>query len=203
MKGFSNSPANPVIPINTPLGTNRSSPLYDFTASRLVDSNNNGFPELADSITGKPVVYFSAYEGVGYDPDDCNFAEEGNLADGTPVTGIGCHFFSIRDANNPNGGGYSPSPNPYTNGPSLRMPGTSNPEYINKLSFQLIVAGYDGSYGIGGWYSAKKEEPIPLPVANPDPKNYVPEFGYPVGLARSARQVESDNITNFSGGKIN
>lgn len=203
VKGFSASPANPVIPINTPLGTNRSSPLYDFTASRLVDTNGNGFPELADSITGKPVVYFSAYEGVGYDPDDCNFVEEGNLTDGTPVTGIGCRFYSIRDADNPNGGGYSPGPNPYTNGPSLRMPGTSNPEFINKLSYQLIVAGYDGSYGIGGWYAAKKEDPIPLPVANSDPKNFVPEFAYPVGLARNARGVERDNITNFTGGKIN
>ena len=61
---------------NAVVSSNRSAPLYEFRAGRLVDLDGNGFPEYLDGLGGstpRPFVYFSAYEGQGYDPDDNNY----------------------------------------------------------------------------------------------------------------------------------
>jgi prepilin-type N-terminal cleavage/methylation domain-containing protein len=219
--GFSKNPANPAISPTVTLGANRSSPMFEFRPGRLNDNypqfsngtSGNGFPEYSDNLstlgTPQPFVYFSSYEGAGYDPDDVNYAEEGSLQNGTPVaatwgtdgqpsSGIGARFYNLISASNPNGVSFAP--NPYTNGAPLPMTGnTSNPEYVNKNSFQIISAGIDGQFGIGGFYRATGADVLPLPTANPPS---IPEFGFPANLARSIRQREQDNVTNFKGGRL-
>ncbi|MDG3003324.1 type II secretion system protein [Paludisphaera mucosa] len=216
--GFAKNPANPAIAAgNSTLGTNRSQPLYEFRPGRLADnypirssgSVGNGFPEYLDGLTGptpQPFAYFSSYEGAGYDPDDVNYAEEGTLGDGstvtpawtsfgTPLTGIGGWFFNRPAA--------SFAPNPYTNGSALKMPGTTNPEYVNKNTFQIISAGLDSQFGFGGTYKTTGEvTPFPTPKGVAKDADYVPEFGAPANLARTLRQREHDNLTNFKGGRL-
>ncbi|APW62599.1 type II secretion system protein [Paludisphaera borealis] len=207
--GFSKNPSNPAINSNiTPLGANRSSPTFEFRPGRLNDNypvfangtTGNGFPEYSDNLsasgTPQPFVYFSSYEGAGYDPDDVNYAEEGALKDGTvvnatwaatgqPSSGIGSIFF-----NEVNG---SFAPNPYTNGaPIVSTGNTVNPEYINKNSFQIISAGIDGQFGPGGGYKANATDPLVFNAA----------AAMPVNLAPSMRQREQDNVTNFKGGRL-
>jgi general secretion pathway protein G len=214
--GFSKNPVNPAISsANATLGANRSTPLYDFKPGRFNDNYGylsglavgNGFPEYSDNIstsgTPQPFVYFSSYEGAGYDPDDVNYAEEGVLMDGTPVlatwttgrypsTGIGAVFTT----------GASFAPNPYTNGAPLPMKGnTVKPEYVNKTSFQIISAGVDGLFGIGGFYRSNGTGDV-LPFPPADSSSGTPEFGAPPKLGASVRQTEKDNITNFKGGRL-
>jgi len=221
--GFSKNPANPAINSAVPtLGANRSAPLYDFRPGRFNDNygyaswltSGNGFPEYSDNLsssgTPQPFVYFSSYEGAGYDPDDVNYAEEGTLTDGTPVSatwstsryptsGIGGNFYSLITTVNTTGASYAP--NPYTNGAPLVMKGnTVNPEYMNKTSFQIISAGVDGQFGIGGFYRSTGSDVLPFPPA--DSKNGVPQFGTPADLASGTRLIEKDNVTNFKGGRL-
>ena len=208
--GFAKNPANPAIAqTNTTLGANRSAPLFEFRPGRLVDNYpvrsagvGNGFPEYTDGLdTGnpRPFVYFSSYEGAGYDPDDVNFAEEGELstgsvvgatynAAGVPTAGIGGRFFRSYTSTGPVA---SYAPNPYTNGPALKSTTTPNPEYVNKNTFQILSAGIDGQFGIGGTYRTTGEV---LP--------FTTEFGAPNNLSQNIRQRERDNLTNFKGGQL-
>ncbi|MDQ2623401.1 MAG: prepilin-type N-terminal cleavage/methylation domain-containing protein [Actinomycetota bacterium] len=207
--GFSQNPANPAISeLNTTLGANRTSPMYEFRGGRLVDNypkrstgvSGNGFPEYLDGLGGadaQPFAYFSSYEGAGYDPDDVDYAEEGALATGALVaaswtaqgavaTGIAGKFFNLSSPD------YSPAPNPYTNGPSLKSSTTPNPEYVNKSTFQIISAGFDGQFGIGGAFQTTGTDVLPFASA----------YGQPANLATSIRERERDNLTNFKGGRL-
>lgn len=209
--GFSQNPANPAIPESKPMGANRSASLYDFRGGRLVDNypkNNagvagNGFPEYLDGLSSaenQPFVYFSSYEGAGYDPNDVNYAEEGTKTDGslvvpawsaqyTVAAGIAGKFFNLPGAPDNN---YSPAPNPYTNGPSLKEGTTTNPEYMNKNTFQIISAGFDGQFGVGGAFQSTGTDPLPFAATQASP----------TGLSPSVRDRERDNLTNFKGGRL-
>jgi len=220
--GFSQNPANPALAaimkdgsgniVSNPLGQNRSAPMYEFRGGRLVDNypqNNagakgNGFPEYLDGLSGteaQPFVYFSSYEGGGYDPDDVNYPEEGNktdgtlaaaswTADGTVSSGIAGFFFNKAKS--------SPSPNPYTNGAPLKGGTTVNPEYMNKNTFQIFSAGYDGQFGIGGAYVATGNETLPYVSTYGEVFNSSPS----AGLSTAIRDRERDNLTNFKGGRL-
>ncbi len=63
MLGFSNNPAAPF----SKTGTSRVNPFIEFKVSRLIDADNDGFPEYLDPLPGQtqPYLYFSAYEGAG------------------------------------------------------------------------------------------------------------------------------------------
>lgn len=209
--GFSQNPANPAIAESKPMGANRSSPMYDFRGGRLVDNypkNNagasgNGFPEYLDGLTSaeaQPFVYFSSYEGAGYDPNDVNYAEDGTKTDGSTVVpawsaqytvsgGIAGKFFNLPGAPDDN---YSPAPNPYTNGPPLKSSSSPNPEYMNKSTFQIISAGFDGQFGVGGEFQSTGTDTLP----------FSPSLGYPADLVSSIRDRERDNLTNFKGGRL-
>lgn len=215
--GFSQNPANPAISaLNTTLGANRTASMYDFRPGRMVDNypkNNaggagNGFPEYLDGLSGadsQPFVYFSSYEGAGYDPDDVNYAEEGAKSDGTFVagawtadstisSGVGGKFYK---------GGTtiaSPAPNPYTNGSALPATGTTNPEFVNKSTFQIISAGFDNQFGIGGTYKATGGEV--LPYATNQGAVYESGALSTATLGASIRERERDNLTNFKGGRL-
>jgi len=216
--GFSKNPSNPAInSLNTPLGANRSSPTFEFRPGRLNDNYpmfstgavGNGFPEYSDNLsasgTVQPFVYFSSYEGAGYDPDDVNYAEEGTLTTGVtvpgtwtawgrPLKGIGSIFY--------NAAAGSFAPNPYTNGsPVVAAGNTTNPEYINKSSFQIISAGIDGQFGPGGAYKASVADPLAAVPAPTPPSTLYPTL-LPAGLSPTMRLREKDNVTNFKGGRL-
>ena len=112
-----------------PNAVNRSPQLFNFVVGRLKDLDGDGFPSYVDSLTGAPLVYFSAYEGQGYDPSDYDL-EPANI--GTYTMSSGTLL--------------SPGPNPYT---------TSDPTqavfaWQMPTTFQILSAGYDGIFGAGG-----------------------------------------------------
>ncbi len=227
--GFSKHPANPAINSNVaPLGANRSAPMFEFRPGRLMDmypphgylnSNGNGFPEYSDNLGSsgalRPYVYFSSYEGAGYDPDDVDYPEEGPLTDGTTVEaksytegfvlqGIGSRFYNYNNTLNFASAPYnvgSFAPNPYTNGSPVKVTGnTVNPEFINKSTFQIISAGIDGLFGPGGGYKSGVADPLAL-SGDPTDSNYIFPM-MPLGLSDAARFAEKDNVTNFKGGRL-
>ncbi len=128
------------------------------------------FPGYTDTIgAGNPdsipsnafYAYFSAYGGVGYDPDDVNFSEP----DGNDVSPILGGFMTFNAATGT--GTYSanniyasPSPNPYTtsepfpsnNGAvdTTTANATKPRIYVNPQSFQIISPGATGSTASAG-----------------------------------------------------
>ena len=74
--GFSKVANNPFS-----IGNNRVGPFYELSdPARLIDRDSDGFVELIDSLMGQsaPYLYFSAYEGTGYNFHiDCETADNG------------------------------------------------------------------------------------------------------------------------------
>jgi len=92
--------------------------------------------------------------------------------------------------------GVSLSPNPYTTGPAF--PIGRSPAWQKPQSYQIISAGSDRKYGFGGQFAGKtKTEPLPLPDTD------VSATGRINPQSPTARNIESDNITNFSQGRLN
>jgi hypothetical protein len=117
-------------------------------------------------------VYFSAYEGVGYRPDDLNLTTEPNgdaSNPNPPTSNIAFRVlwalptsYPTNYAGNESGATVqtsvrSPGPNPYTIGPPY-LPGnySTTPvtippiRYFKADSFQLLSPGLDSGYGQGG-----------------------------------------------------
>jgi prepilin-type N-terminal cleavage/methylation domain-containing protein len=196
MTGLSRNIVNPFLSGLT-ASSNRTNPYFEFKADRLADVDGDGYPSYADPLnTGKVYAYFSSYGGSGYDPSDVNFdvghkfveADEAGAASPISLT-----FRVGFPTASGNASGYfratSPSPNPYTSTPT-NMPST-NPIYLMPQSYQILSAGADGLYGVGGMYS--KDADVPLPV---DPANTTPSSD-PV-----LRHREFDNLTNFNTGRL-
>lgn len=128
--GFSKNPSNPFV-----LGGNREGPFYQFDVNRFVDTDGDLMPEYVDGFTGQqtPLLYFSSYEGKGYDPLDWA---------GT----------AMDDPTHPE------LPNPYPptgddDGPyhlPNSSPGMTPYKYHNAQTFQIISPGADGQFGYGG-----------------------------------------------------
>ena len=231
VNGFSKSPTNPFIAIDPfNLGTfydstyprmntislsatNRTIPNYEFNNGRLIDQDGDHIPSYIDPFDITPgnrrgYAYFSAYGGAGYDPNDVNgyghnnpdptlntnFEEEDNpVSAKTP--GAVVYVERGFTVSFPPGQVVSPAPNPYTSG----LPVTGSPAWINSNSFQLMCAGQDRLWGLGGTYkqaSTGSDGNLPiLPVAS-DPGNINQDD------QTGVRQRENDNITNFSGGRL-
>jgi hypothetical protein len=143
--GTSKNPANPFLnPASSFAGAkSRHSPLYEFKNDRLhelpkfasstksLPQPPGGFPGYCDSlgVSDNPdffqpfYVYFSAYGGTGYDPDDFNMDELNDQ-------GTANIFGGFMTANSPIGVQkmgrvdfiLSQSPNPYTKVPPTRAP---------------------------------------------------------------------------------
>jgi prepilin-type N-terminal cleavage/methylation domain-containing protein len=221
--GFGKNPVNPMQ--NAVVTSNRSTPLYEFRPGRLVDLDGNGFPEYLDGLGGnspRPFVYFSAYEGQGYDPDDNNY---------NYVNGFGAYLGDPDDdptytQATPPGifGGFSTpnaptafrnvpkrtdiissaEPNPYTADVPLPVDATGNiditnhkpREYINKNSYQLFSAGVDNNFGIGGQFDTNNTETsLPFPLA-------AEATATGQSLPPTIRSRERDNLTNFKNGTL-
>ncbi|HEY2155057.1 MAG TPA: prepilin-type N-terminal cleavage/methylation domain-containing protein [Isosphaeraceae bacterium] len=192
--GFSRDPANPFAFASNATGTaSRTTPLFEFAPQRLVDVDGDGFPSYIDPLSANNVVaeqhpyaYFSAYGNNGYDPNDCNYPQlddAGNAIARSLYLNFAVH-----------GGGRvtaSAGPNPYTIGDADPATPTTNMNWVNPQTFQLISAGRDGIWGLGGPYDASStSNKLPVGFAQ-DPSN-----------ASTVRRFERDNITNFSGGRL-
>lgn len=231
--GFSKSPTNPFQ--NTTVTTNRTAPEFEFTNARLISMPATlnpavapgGFPGYIDSLGSgvDPGVipflcYFSAYGGAGYDPGDADFNEP-DTASASTIVG------AFQSANAPTSVKYpgsntilkSPAPNPYT--VSCPVPTTSGGDvdltnmtpraWINANSYQLISAGRDRYFGIGGQYIGQGNTRLPfLPNSAVTPPAIYTKDSLQTQLANSTvtggpvgsdiRSREGDNLTNFAAG---
>ncbi|SIO11745.1 general secretion pathway protein G [Singulisphaera sp. GP187] len=225
--GFSKNPTNPFQ--NSVMSSNRTVPLFEFTGSRLVGNTRNpstsgSFPGYVDTM-GSPrelrlYCYFSAYGGAGYDPDDVNFDESNSSENFSPIKGGFKASNAATPSTYPPVGNLisSPAPNPYTTDPPVPTNGTGNssgaaksPAWQNALTYQIISAGNDGLFGIGGQYLANGNERLPFVdgsgayTANSLQtwQANVDVTSQPIAsIGTDVRAREKDNVTNFSPGKL-
>ncbi|WP_435005330.1 type II secretion system protein [Tundrisphaera lichenicola] len=205
LAGFDKNPLNPFRTfVQAGAGStaaNRSVSLYEFATGRLDGSSNaQEMPSYLDPLGSaasgalignsdkRPYAYFCAYGTNAYDPNDYNCTYE--VDDNNAVLG---RTFNVAF---PPGSVSSPAPNPYTS--SLPAPAGNNAPtatFFNANSFQLICAGQDRQWGIGGEYNKASTGNI-LPLT--DPANVTPN---PL-TETNPRLRERDNITNFAGGRL-
>jgi general secretion pathway protein G len=207
MTGFGKDPTNPFTsaaqpPSGTawPFSSNRTVPLYEGTVKPAI--NSVGF---FDHNQQNFYVYFSAYEGVGYDPDDVNLPEKD---EDTGVVLLGA--IQSNNTATPKGSTQradivsSPTPNPYSNDSPMPITSTGAINLTERRkrinwqdqSFQIISAGQDGRFGLGGQYVQK--ESVTLPFYPDATKSITGQT-----LSANVRNTEKDNVTNFSPGRLN
>lgn len=199
MSGFGKVPANPFSNNRNQTGLlmyngNRTPPIHEFKNERLVDilstrfPDGNGFPSYTDALaTGRPYAYFSGWTG-GYDPNDVNVVEPSpDGAASLTLRGFRVSFTVKTDAGVDTNIAISAAPNPYTSGPPN---GATTTQWQKGQTFQIISAGRDGVYGLGGEYDA--EGTVHLVLAPP-------AQSIPSGMSREG---ERDNLTNFASGPL-
>lgn len=221
MSGFGKNPQNPftnnldnvaTVPSNTMYSGNRTPPLLEFKAERLKDTDAYNparpqdepvrFPSYHDYLgTGHPIVYFSAYGSQGYDPNDCNWGpldlagkpdpaqmEQDDAGIAPILRAFRVSFPVLNSTGTMSRVANSTTPNPYTtslpNGPTTTT-------YHKGQSYQLISAGADGLYGLGGIYEPEARTRLPL------------DGGTNVSTSDSnIRFRERDNLVNFANGTM-
>lgn len=200
MTGFAKDPANPFQ--NMLLTSNRNPATFEFKPERLIDDDGDGIPGYIDSLSAPPAgryyAYFSSYGNGGYDPNDVNFSESDTTSSST--ANIARFFTCTFGVADPNNAGAitsvinSPSPNPYTAGePVPNAAGTLPATFQRANTFQIVSAGTNGLYGIGGRFDASATAShVPLNDAANATPNSDPGM----------RQVEGDNLSNFTSGRL-
>lgn len=199
MTGFSRDPVNPFTPSGVG-STSRTVPMFEFAPQRLVDLDGDGFPSYIDPLSAsqvgplqRPYAYFSAYGNNGYDPNDDNSAAAEQDDAGNAIIRSFFVNFNLQGGSRVTA---SPPPNPYTIGDANPVT-TANPTpkstiWANAQTFQLISAGRDGLWGLGGPYDANSTaERLPIYTSTNDSQSF-----------QMIRTHERDNITNFAGGKL-
>lgn len=170
--GFSKDPRDPFKP-----GGSRIGPFIELNPSRLRQTAANRFPVYIDAYPNstRPYQYFSAYGGRGYRLLGDDNATGGSDADADEIVS-GTTLIS-----------------PYLqkddNWPGMMTGLVPSGTAWNAKGFQIISAGADGEWGVGGEVSA--EEGV---------RTY---DGTDTYRQNSARSKERDNITNFKGGRLN
>jgi general secretion pathway protein G len=200
---------------------NRQPPLFEFNTTRLfLDPNNPvGIPGYYDTLgstepgTGSLnfYAYFSAYGGGGYDPNDFNVIEMNNSNSG-PGGPIGLRFqtsFPVLHTNGQLQPAVSAPPNPYTSTLSYNNPVGALPTgiatYHKPQTYQIISAGVDGLYGVGGQFQQLSGSTTAVTTALPfDAPNAVDikAAGNTPEKDTLLRQREHDNLTNFKSGTL-
>lgn len=214
MIGFGKSPTNPfsngiLFPANTMYSANRNAPLFEFRSDRLALTQQpslptgysaplSGIPGYLDTLDGQGnqqsfYAYFSTNLGHGYDPNDVNLGLDEFSASSGIAKPLYLRFLANQPVTPKTGGvnaTASASPNPYTTGPTFSPNMKSAVQYQNPQSFQIISAGIDGMYGLGGAYTPNSESPFPSQRA-------VDNTG-----DDGVRTLEFDNLTNFHNGRL-
>lgn len=193
---------------NPMYNTNRQPSFFEFNAGRLYldpynvsmtstgTASNPGIPAYYDSLgVTTPVqgatslnfyAYFSAYGNGLYDANDVNLPFEADAYLAQPI-GLGLQT---------GGRTYiSVSPNPYT--ATLTVTTTGTVTYQKPQTYQILSAGVDGQYGVGGQYvtattpgSGSSTNPLPF-------DSYHTYAGSSLTTDATIRKRENDNLTNF------
>jgi prepilin-type N-terminal cleavage/methylation domain-containing protein len=207
MTGFAKNPVNPFA--NPAAASSRQQPIFEFNPGRLfadptdVGSKTLGtvaslIPGYYDSLSSVPpptggtapltlnfYAYFSGYGTGIYDPNDVNFPSE---QDDNGVAPIGLTFTYGTTSF------ASPSPNPYSSTLSVTTSGTVT--FQKAQTFQIISAGADGLYGVGGQFVAPSSSNGSATVSLPfDSTNTITTDA-------NVRKREQDNLTNFTTGRL-
>lgn len=184
--GFSSNPANPFQSADEQ--PQRTEKLFDFNPARLVDRDNDGWPEYipqgnSAAIDPPPYVYFDAptYQlGARYPWGPTPEIEE-SLADGD---GLGWGYCT-----------------PYARRISLN---TASPywsvDWASPDSFQLIAAGADGRYNDPRDPANPTQifPPVTLPASDERSEMTVPVYTTGENFTVS----DMDNLTNFSDSRL-
>jgi general secretion pathway protein G len=215
MDGFAKNPANPFQ--NSLDTTARYNSFFEFKGDRLIDDDNDGIPGYIDSLdtsqgSARYYAYFSAYGQNGYDPNDVNFADpDPNGSTNALYRAFRVNFGVLNPLNASIVGSVgSFAPNPYTTSDPYPNTLVFSPAFQNPNSFQIISAGRDRSYGLGGQYLANSTgERLPYPTdpnAHPNwPTGDVPSgaSGWPgESVQAGIRLIEQDNLTNLATSKL-
>jgi len=214
MNGFSRNPQNPF----DRTSTSRTQPLYEFKGDRLVDVDGDGFPSYMDSMASGPqgryYAYFSAYGGNSYDPNDCNVITTGTNQDQV-AKGLNDTFSRAFYVNfSVNSSGYnncyssatnvcvSPAPNPYTTTPAVPPSGATS--WQNPQTFQIISAGNDQMFGVGGQFAGNNAtNRLPVPTGEISGGSWLAGVCAGMTAVDGERNTESDNLSNFVATRLN
>lgn len=139
---------------------------------QLSDKDGDGFQEFCGFYTSShpPIIYASSYGGRGYDARDL--------------------VVYSNDWNSPTPDDMTDIYRTYKAG----MPGSQQPPY-NGGFWQLIAAGRDGQYGLGGMYDMEVQ---PSAIVQNDP-SIAPQDKADFS---KRREFERDNVTNFHAGSL-
>ncbi len=223
LTGFGTDPTNPFTnniasdpryngAQNPMCSTSRQPSFFEFNAGRLfLDPYNTsmggaspGIPAYYDSLGNTtPAVgatalnfyaYFNAYGNGLYDPNDVNFTFETDAYLATPI-GLKMFDSYTPQSNPPSQYTISPAPNPYTT--TLTVTTTGTITYQKPQTFQILSAGVDGLYGVGGQFLSSTT-PGSGSTTNPLPFDANDTYaGSSVTQDLSIRNRERDNLTNF------
>ena len=172
---------------------------FEWKNDRLIDEDGDGIPGYFDFLSkptdGNAYAYFSSYDGTGYDPNDMNLAEASPSGVGpiSRIFRVGLGLSPGSSANFTTLAGNtieSCGPNPYTS--SNAVPDTTGVKPANYQSpntFQILSAGRDQEFGVGGAYTPTGNDPLP-DDGSTRPAN--------AGL----RILEGDNLTSFANAKL-
>ena len=207
MSGFGKNPVNPFM--NLAAASSRQPPLFEFNPGRLfldptdvgsttLSTVASGIPGYYDSLSSTPppspgstastlnfYAYFSGYGTGIYDPNDVNFPSEQDDNGVAPI-GLNFQYGTTTFA--------SASPNPYSTTLTVTTSGTVT--FQKAQSFQIISAGADGLYGVGGQYVAPSS-------SNGSATNSLPlDAADTTTTDPNVRKREQDNLTNFTTSRL-
>lgn len=136
--GFSNDPEDPFRPFSET--KDRKASFFRFNTDRLVDANSNQLPGYLDNYPEQenPILYFSSYDGSGYDPAECGTSG---------MIDVYRQTWTFANSGNV---------------PTSPLASTALPTGIrswNHETFQLISPGPDKQYGVGGYYASGMPQP--------------------------------------------
>ncbi len=196
--GFSK---NPTRPFST--GGGREGPFFEFKLERIVPNTPpfTTLPVYLDAYPGqiRPYLYFSSYDGRGYQPLGAD-GRPGRA--GVDDDGNGSTDFLDSPTNtifDPLEVGFAGSDDESPpGGPSsvylAAVSGTASTPH-KQTSFQIISPGNDQKYGTGGLFEATKQK-VSLATRRPA----TPATGLDSDFIGGS--AEHDNITNIHGGRL-
>jgi prepilin-type N-terminal cleavage/methylation domain-containing protein len=227
MTGFGQDPTNPFtnsINGSTMYNGNRQPPIFEFNPGRLfLDPNNNtannllpaNIPGYYDSLGNSPpgqgttlnfYAYFSAYANGAYNPDDVNFYTEDDGGNNPTQALLAPVWLNFQRT------GFSAIPNPYTTTLTSNAAGglpSGTVTFQKAQTFQIISAGLDGQYGVGGQFVAPASASSTATNALPFDKNNTGAGAGPPASAPAQAETgpairlrENDNLTNFKSGTL-